>query len=74
VKSGIIIPDTAKEKRWREGDRGRRRQAGRQREADPAGGEGREPGALREVRGTEIKIDDEEHVILREDEILGIIE
>ncbi len=24
--------------------------------------------------GTEIKIDDEEHVILREDEILGIIE
>jgi chaperonin GroES len=24
--------------------------------------------------GTEIKIDDEEHVILREDEILGIIQ
>ncbi len=24
--------------------------------------------------GTEIKIDDEEHVILREDEVLGILE
>lgn len=75
VKGGIIIPDTAKEKPL-EG-------------IVIAVGEGRydEKGKLIPMQvkegqkvlvgkyaGTEIKIDDVEHLIVREDEILGIIE
>jgi chaperonin GroES len=74
VKGGIIIPDTAKEKP-QEGE-------------VIAVGEGRlddkgnriKPGVKKGDRvlfgkysGSEIKLDDEDHLILKEDEILGII-
>jgi chaperonin GroES len=73
-KGGIIIPDTAKEKP-QEG------------EVIAAGPGRRDNGSLvaLDVRkgdrvlfgkysGTEIKLDGEEHLILREDDILGVIE
>jgi chaperonin GroES len=64
VKGGIIIPDTAKEKPL-EGKvvavgAGRLDEDGKR---IPIG----------KYSGTEVKIDDIEHVILREDEILGIV-
>ena len=70
---GIIIPDTAKEKplegrvvavgpgKWEEGER---------RPLDVAAGDRILFG---KYGGTEIKIDGEEHLILREDEVLAII-
>jgi chaperonin GroES len=75
VKGGIIIPDTAKEKPME----GKVIAVG----AGKVDDEGkRVPLEVKvgnkvlfgKYAGTEIKIDDEEHVILREDEILGIIE
>ncbi|MFH1132508.1 MAG: co-chaperone GroES [Pseudomonadota bacterium] len=75
TKGGIIIPDTAKEKPI---------------EGEVAGvGKGRvlEDGSIRALdvkkgdrilfgkySGTEVKIGGEEHLILREDEVLGVIE
>ena len=68
-KGGIIIPDTAKEKPI-EGE-------------VLAVGNGKilEDGTVRKIdvlfgkySGTEIKIDGEEHLIVREDDILGIVE
>jgi len=75
VKGGIIIPDTAKEKPME----GKVIAVG----AGKIDDEGkRVPLEVKvgnrvlfgKYAGTEIKIDDEEQVILREDEILGIIE
>ena len=74
-RGGIIIPDTAKEKPM-EGkivavgagkidDNGKRVPV----EVKPG-----DRILFGKYAGTEIKIDDEEHVILREDEILGIIQ
>jgi chaperonin GroES len=73
-RGGIIIPDTAKEKP-QEG------------QIVAVGPGKREDGTLLEVdvktgdhvlfgkyAGTDIKIDGEEHVILREEDILGVIE
>ncbi|MEM7244391.1 MAG: co-chaperone GroES [Acidobacteriota bacterium] len=75
VKGGIIIPDTAKEKPM-EGK-------------VVAVGHGRVDGdgntvalsvkkgdrvVLPKYAGSEVKIDDEDHIILKEDEILGIVE
>ncbi|GMV39514.1 MAG: 10 kDa chaperonin [Myxococcales bacterium] len=75
TKGGIIIPDSAKEKPL-EG-------------VVAAVGEGKvlEDGALRKLdvkvndrvlfgkyAGTEVKIEGEDHLILREDDILGIVE
>ncbi|MBK8481921.1 MAG: co-chaperone GroES [Proteobacteria bacterium] len=75
TKGGIIIPDTAKEKPI-EG-----------KVSAVGGGKVLENGELRALAvkvgdrvlfgkysGTEIKIEGEEHLILREDEVLGIIE
>jgi len=69
VKGGIIIPDTAKEKPM------------------DGGGKVKEDGAkitmdvkvndrilFGKYAGTEVKIDDEEYLIMREDDVLGIIE
>jgi len=75
LKGGIIIPDTAKEKPM-EGkviavgagkidDNGKR---------VPLEVKAGNRVLFGKYAGTEIKINDEEHVILREDEILGIIE
>ena len=75
TKGGIIIPDTAKEKPIR----GRVVAVGAGRVLDNGT---RVPLQVKEgdivlfgkYAGTEIKIEDEEHLIMREDDILGIIE
>jgi chaperonin GroES len=74
VKGGIIIPDTAKEKPL-EGkvvaagsgklDENGKRVALEVKVGDRV--------LIGKYAGTEVKIDDVEHVIIREDEILGII-
>ena len=74
VRGGIIIPDSAKEKP----------QEGRVVEVGPGRTEDGKRVAL-EVKkgdrilmgkysGTEVKIDGEEHIIMREDDVLAIIE
>ena len=75
TKSGIIIPDTAKEKP-QEGEviavgAGRRDDDGKVHPLDVKKGDKVLFGMY---SGTEVKIDDQEYIILREDEILGIIE
>ena len=75
VKGGIIIPDTAKEKPME----GKVMAVG--------GGKVKEDGTkitmdvkvgdrilFGKYAGTEVKIDDEEYLIMREDDVLGIIE
>jgi len=74
-RGGIIIPDTAKEKPM-EGKviavgSGRLEKDGKRTALEVKAGDRILFG---KYAGTEIKIDDEEHVILREDEILGILE
>ena len=75
VKGGIIIPDTAKEKPM-EGKviavgAGRLDEDG---ERIPMEVKSGDRILFGKYAGTEIKIDDEEHIILREDEVLGIIQ
>jgi chaperonin GroES len=75
VKGGIIIPDTAKEKPM-EGKviavgAGRLDDHGKRVPMEVKAGDRILFG---KYAGTEIKIEDEEHIILREDEILGIIQ
>ena len=75
TKGGIIIPDSAKEKPI-EGEivavgKGKVLDSGKIQELVV------EPGdrvLFGKYGGTDIKIDGEEHLILREDEILGIVE
>lgn len=73
IKGGIVIPDTAKEKP-QEGavvavGKGRI-QDGKLIEPDVKAGDRILFG---KYAGTEVKIDDEEYLILREDEVLGVI-
>jgi chaperonin GroES len=75
TKGGIIIPDTAKEKP-QEGKviavgKGKVDEDGKVRPLDVKAGDRILFG---KYAGTEIKIDGEEHLILREDDILGVIE
>ena len=75
VRGGIIIPDTAKEKPM-EGEviavgPGRLDDDGKRVAMTVKAGE---KVLVGKYAGTEIKIDDVEHIIVREDEILGIIE
>ena len=75
TKGGIIIPDTAKEKPI-EGEviavgNGKFNDEGKQRPLDVKAGD---RVLFGKYSGTEIKIDGVEHLILREEEILGIIE
>ena len=75
VKGGIIIPDTAKEKP-QEGEvmavgRGKRLEDGTIVPLDVKVGDRILFG---KYSGSEIKIDGEEYVIMREDEVLGILE
>jgi chaperonin GroES len=75
-KGGIIIPDTAKEKP----QEGKVIAVGAGRLDEKTGK--RVPLEVKvgdrvligKYSGTEIKIDDEEHLILREDEVLGVIQ
>ena len=74
VKSGIIIPDTAKEKPL-EGKvvavgAGRLDDNGKRVQLEVKAGD---RVLIGKYIGTEVKIDDVEHVIVREEEILGII-
>jgi chaperonin GroES len=75
IKGGIIIPDTAKEKP-QEGEviavgGGKKTEEGKVLPLDVKAGDRILFG---KYSGTEIKIDNEEFLIIREDEVLGIIE
>ena len=75
TKGGIIIPDTAKEKPMEAEvvavGKGKVNEEGKQFPLDVKKG-GRI--LIGKYAGTEIKIDDEEHLILREDEVLAVVE
>jgi chaperonin GroES len=75
IKGGIIIPDTAKEKP-QEGEviavgTGKKTEDGKVIPLDVKAGDRILFG---KYSGTEIKIDNEEFLIIREDEVLGILE
>ena len=75
TKGGIIIPDTAKEKP-QEGKvisvgKGKVGEDGKVTPLDVKTGD---RVLFGKYSGTEIKIDGEEHLIMREDDILGVIE
>jgi chaperonin GroES len=75
VKGGIIIPDTAKEKP-QEGQviavgHGKKTEDGKVIPLDVKAGDRILFG---KYSGTEIKIDEQEYLILREDEVLGVLE
>ena len=75
TKGGIIIPDTAKEKPI-EGKvvavgKGKVREDGKVQPLDVKAGDRILFG---KYAGTEIKIEGEEHLIMREDDILGVIQ
>ncbi len=75
VRGGIIIPDTAKEKP-QEGEviavgKGKISEEGKVRPLDVKAGDRILFG---KYSGTEIKIDNEEFLIMREEEVLGILE
>ena len=75
VRGGIIIPDTAKEKP-QEGEviavgEGKRKDDGSRQSLDVEKGD---RVLFGKYSGSEIKIDGEEFLIMREDEILGVIE
>ena len=74
MKGGIIIPDTAKEKPM-EGKvmavgEGKYDENGKRIAMDVKKGD---RVLIGKYAGTEFKLDDEDHVIVREDEILGVI-
>ena len=75
TKGGIIIPDTAKEKPM-EGKviavgKGKMLEDGKIHPLDLKAGD---RVLFAKYAGTEVKIDGEEHLIMREDDILGVIE
>jgi chaperonin GroES len=75
IKGGIIIPDSAKEKP-QEGQviavgNGKKTEEGKVIPLDVKAGDRILFG---KYSGTEIKLDDQEYLILREDEVLGILE
>lgn len=75
TKGGIIIPDSAKEKPA-EGivvavGEGKRTEDGKRMAPDIKAGD---RVLFAKYAGTEVKIDDEEHLVMREDDVLGIIE
>jgi chaperonin GroES len=75
TKGGIIIPDTAKEKpiegKGIAAGNGKVLEDGKVRPLDVKAGDRI---LFSKYAGTEIKIDGEEHLIMREDDILGVIE
>ena len=74
AKSGIIIPDTAKEKpmeaRVVAVGVGRLNDSGKRIELEVKAGD---RVLIGKYTGTEVRIEDVEHVIVREEEILGIV-
>jgi len=75
VKGGIIIPDTAKEKPQEGGviavGHGKKTEEGKVIPLDVKAGDRILFG---KYSGTEIKVEDHEYLILREEEVLGVIE
>jgi chaperonin GroES len=75
TKGGIIIPDTAKEKpiegRVIAVGNGKRLEDGSVRPLDVKAGD---RVLFGKYSGTDIKIDGEEHLILREDDVLAVLE
>ncbi|HEY7516249.1 MAG TPA: co-chaperone GroES [Vicinamibacteria bacterium] len=75
TKGGIIIPDTAKEKpiegKVIAAGNGKVLEDGKVRPLDVKAGDRI---LFSKYAGTEIKIDGEEHLIMREEDILGVIE
>ena len=75
VKGGIIIPDTAKEKPMEAEVRavgpGKLDENGKRVPCEVKKGD---RVLIGKYSGTDIKIDDEEYLIVREDEILGVIQ
>jgi chaperonin GroES len=75
TKGGIIIPDTAKEKpqqgKVTAVGKGKTADDGKLIKLDVKAGDRI---LFSKYAGTEVKIDGEEHLIMREDDILGIIE
>ena len=74
-KGGIIIPDTAKEKP-QEGKvvavgKGKIREDGKLQKPDVKKGD---RVLFGKFSGTEVTLEDEEHLIIREDDVLGIME
>jgi chaperonin GroES len=74
TKGGLIIPDTAKEKP----QQGKVLAVGSGRREDgkvfPLDVKAGDTVLFAKYAGTEIRLDDEEHLILREDDVLGIVE
>ena len=75
TSGGIIIPDTAKEKP-QEGEvvavgKGRVMEDGSQRPLDVKAGD---KILFGKYAGTDVKIEEEDYLIMREDDILGVIE
>jgi chaperonin GroES len=75
TKGGIIIPDTAKEKpiegKVIAAGNGKVQEDGKVRPLDVKAGD---RVLFSKYAGTEVKIDGEEHLIMREEDILGVIE
>ena len=75
TKGGIIIPDTAKEKPQQgkvvAGGKGKVNEDGKVTPLDVKVGD---RVLFGKYAGSEIKLDGEEHLILREDDILGVLE
>jgi chaperonin GroES len=75
TKGGIIIPDTAKEKpiegKVIAAGNGKVMEDGKVRPLDIKAGD---RVLFSKYAGTEIKLDGEEHLIMREEDILGVIE
>jgi chaperonin GroES len=75
TKGGIIIPDTAKEKpiegKVLAAGNGKVLEDGKVRPLDVKAGD---RVLFSKYAGTEVKIEGEEHLIMREDDILGVIE
>ncbi len=74
-KGGIIIPDTAKEKP-QEGKvvavgKGKIREDGKLQKPDVKKGD---RVLFGKFSGTEVTLEDEEHLMIREDDVLGIVE
>jgi chaperonin GroES len=75
TKGGIIIPDSAKEKPF-EGEvvavgKGRKTEAGKVVSLDVKAGD---RVLFSKYAGSDIKIDDVEYLIMREEDVLGVIE
>jgi len=70
TKGGIIIPDTAKEKPMK----GKVVAAGPGRDKRKMSVKSGDVVLFAKYAGTEFKIDDEEHIIMRQEDILAVIE